>query len=239
MRIGQNLPAQSFDSIGSLLARATRLFFATLPFLTAVTVAVLLPSKLALQLFCYAFDISPDGVAGYLLIDGGDFVFTALVAPAVVYGLLDYLRTGKTPSTGAALGQARRIWGRSLWNRFKAEVTITLWSALLLIPGIVAMVRLIFVDPIVVIEEREPEVLRRSRALAKGHGWRIFLTILPALPIGIAHLYATFRSLQISRWLMVPVDTLFSVADLWLAIVVLLMYLGVASATEPQGRIHV
>ena len=144
------------------------------------------------------------------------------------------MRVGKTCPAGEALRWGRRQWGRSLWNEFKMEITILLWSALLFVPGVVAMVKLVFVDPIVAIEaDREPEVLRRSRDLTEGHRWLVFLALLPALPLSLAHTYAAFRALQYSGWLMVPVDSLFCIVDQWMTALVLLMYLGLA---RPPAR---
>jgi hypothetical protein len=162
--------------------------------------------------------------------DIGDLIFSALVIPAAIYGLVIRLRTGKTCPALEALRWGRRQWGKALWNKFKVEVTVTLWGALLLIPGVVVMVRLIFVDTVVAIEaDRENEVLQRSRNLSEGRRWRIFLAILPALPLSVAHMYATLRALQYSRWLMVLVDSVASVLDHWFTVVILMMYLGLAA----------
>jgi hypothetical protein len=46
------------------------------------------------------------------------------------------------------------------------------------------------------------------------------------------------RAEQYSRWLMVPVDSLFSVLDHWMTVVVLLIYLGLVAprVTEAASR---
>jgi hypothetical protein len=231
--------SEPFDSIGALLLRSTRLFFSNLPFLTAVTLAILIPAKLALEIAGYLLDLPNEGLFSYFVRDFGDLIFGALVMPAAIYGLVVNLRTGKPCPAGEALRWGWRQWAKSLWNKFKVEITIMLWSALLIVPGIVAMVRLIFTDTIVAIEaDRETEVLQRSRDLSEGHRWRIFLALLPALPISVAHIYATLRAEQYSRWLMVPVDSLFSVLDHWMTVVVLLIYLGLVAprVTEAASR---
>ncbi|HYW41672.1 MAG TPA: hypothetical protein VE959_02370 [Bryobacteraceae bacterium] len=228
--IAIDFPTVPFDSVGGLLLRSTRLFFATLPFLAAVTLVVMVPGKLLLEFTCYVTNVPSEGVLSYLLMDMGDLVFGALVMPAAIYGLVMKLRTGKTAPTGESLRWGRRLWGKSLWNMFKVEVTIMLWSLLLVIPGIVAAIRLIFVDPVVAIEGRpSSEILERSRQLCAGHGWRILVALLPAVPINLLHLLASLRALQYSRWLMPPVDGLFAVAEHWMTAVVVLMYLGLAA----------
>src|ERR1051326_3356317 len=144
-----DFPAQPFSSIGTILLRGTRLFFSNLPFLTWVTVAVALPTKLLLQFVCYLADLPSDGWASYLVMDVADLVFSALVMPAAIYGVVMNLRTGKPAPFGEAFRWGWRQWAKSLWNRFKVEITIMLWGALLIVPGIVAMVKLVFTDAIV------------------------------------------------------------------------------------------
>jgi hypothetical protein len=225
-----DFPVEPFGPLGGLLIRSTRLFFAALPFLTLVTAVVLIPAEFALQLAGSILDVPSDGILSYFLMDAGTLAFGALVAPATIYGLLMKLRTGRTPSVGEAFRWGGRLWGKSLWNRVKVEVTIMLWSLLLVVPGIVAMLRLAFTDTVVAIEaDRTNDVLARSRALAAGRLLRVCLALLPALPISLVHMYAGLRALQYSRWLMPPVDVLFSVADQWMTSVVLLIYLGLAA----------
>ena len=229
-----DFPMEPFDSLGGLLLRSTRLFFSTLPFLAAVTLTVYLPAKLVLQFGMYSMDIPVEGVLSYFLMDLGDLILSALVIPAIVYGLVTRLRTGQAPPFADSLRWGRRQWGKTLWNKVKVEITIMLWSLLLIIPGVVAMVKLIFTDVIVAIEaDRESEVLRRSRNLSEGHRWRIFVAVLPALPLSLIHMYATLRTLQVSWWAMVPVDGLFSVLDQWMTVVVFLIYLGLAVPLKP------
>jgi hypothetical protein len=221
---------EPFDAIGPLLLRSTRLFFSTLPFLAAVTIAIMVPAKFLLQFVLMLFNVPAEGLLAYFVMDAGDMVFGTLVAPAVIYGLVMRLRAGRPeglPRTGEALRWGRRLWGKSLWNRFKVEITIALWSLLLFIPGIIAMIKLIFTDPIVAIEaDRTTDVLERSREISAGHRWKIFLALLPALPINLIHMYATFRSLQVSPWLMPAVDGVFAVAEQWMTVVVVMIYLG-------------
>jgi len=135
-------------------------------------------------------------MVSYLALDFSDLVLSALVIPAVVYGLVAKFRAGQTAPVRESLRWGRRQWGKTLWNMFKVEVTVALWGALLVIPGLVAMVRLIFADVIVAIEaDRETEVLARSRVLTRGHGWRIFLVLLPLM---VASLVGTFLILALS-----------------------------------------
>jgi hypothetical protein len=155
----------------------------------------------------------------------------------VVYGLVAKFRGGRTAPVLESLRWGRRQWGKTLWNMFKVEVTVALWGALLVIPGLVAMVRLIFTDVIVAIEaDRETEVLARSRVLAKGHGWRIFLVMLPLMAGGLVGSFlilGAFEQAAYSRVLLAVADSVLSVGGQFTTVAVLLMYLGVVRPAAP------
>ena len=191
-----------------------------------------------MQVACSLGNVPIDGILSSVLLDLSDLVLGALVAPAAIYGLLGRFRGGSPPPLAEALAWGRRQWAKSLWNRFKVEITVMLWSALLLVPGILAMVRLAFTDPIVAIEaDREREVLGRSRALTQGHRWRIFLALLPLWAVELVVTFVVFNALQRytnSRLLIALVDSLCSVGGQWSTVIVLLMYLGLrAPEKEP------
>ncbi len=229
-----------FDSIGGLLLRATRLLFETLPFLAAITLLVNIPGKLALQIAMAALDIPAEGALSYVLMELADLLLSSLVIPAIVYGLIAHLRTGRNPPVAESFRWGRRQWGKTLRNKVKVEITIGLWSLLLIVPGIVAMVKLIFTDIIVAIEgDREKQVLPRSRELSKGIEWRIFVALLPMLPLTVLQTLATLRTLQFSPFVMVPVDGVFAVIEQWMTVLILLLYLGLPihpEAHEPALR---
>jgi hypothetical protein len=233
-----DFPTEPFHSAFRLLLRSAVLFFANLRFLAAVTLLVYLPAKLALQLVLYSLDVPTSGVAAYLALDVSELVLSALVIPAVVYGLVARFRGGRTASVRESLRWGRRQWGKTLWNLFKVEVTVALWGALLVIPGLVAMVRLVFAGAIVAIEaDRETEVLARSRILSRGHGWRIFLVLLPLMAaslLGTFLILGAFEQAAYSRMVMALADSLLSVAGQFTTVAVLLMYLGVLRPAAPS-----
>ena len=228
---------EPFHSAFRLLVRSAVLFFANLRFLAAVTLLVYLPAKLALHFVLYLLDVPTSGMVAYLAMDLSDLFLSALVIPAVVYGLVAKFRGGQTAPLRESLRWGRRQWGKTLWNMFKVEVTVALWAALLLIPGLVAMVRLVFADVIVAIEaDRETEVLARSRVLSKGHAWRIFFVLLPLMAaslVGSFLILGAFEKAADSRVVMAVADSLLSVGGQFTTVAVLLMYLGVVRTAVP------
>ncbi len=232
-----DFPTEPFRSAPALLIRSAVIFFSHLPFLAAVTLLVFLPGKLVVQFASYLLDVPTDGILSYFLLDLSDLLLGALVAPAVIYRLVTQFRTGKGAGIAQSLRWGRRQWGKTLWNKFKVEVTVALWSLLLFVPGLMAMVRLALTDAIVAIEaDREPEVLERSRALSKGHRWRIFAVLLPVMVVELAATFLALNALSQavhSRVAIALGDSLLAVGGQWTTVVVLLMYLGL---TGPVGE---
>ena len=223
-----------FGSVPALLLRSATLFFSNFPFLAAVTLVVFLPVKLALQAVCWMLEVPTGGLAMYLVLDVSDLVLGSLVAPAAIYGVLARMRNGKSPRLGESLAWGRRQWGRTLWNKFKVEMTVTLWSLLLLVPGLVKMVQLAVTDPIVAIEaDRAAYPLERSRDLTSGHRWRVFFVLLPLMAVELVGSYLVLGAFQHpadSRLLIAVVDSLLSVGGQWATMVILLIYLGLVKA---------
>lgn len=233
-------PSERFDSAWNLLRASARVYFSNFAFLAALTLIVFLPAKLAIQLISDSLDVPKGGLAAYLTMDLSDLVLSALAVPAAIYGLLQRLRTGHTPPLARSLRWGWRQWAKTLWNKFKVEITITLWGALFVVPGVVAMVRLIFTDAIVAIEaDKVSAVLERSRDLSRGIGWRIFAVIIPVMIVELVGPFLILDAVGGSsapRPVIAIVDSLLSVGGQWSTVIVLLMYLGVIPATRQAPR---
>jgi hypothetical protein len=227
-----------FDSAPALLGRSARLFFARLPFLAAVTLAVFLPGKLLVQFLCWAMDLPPEGVASYLMMDFSDLVLGSLAIPAAIYGLT----SGKPVAESLRYG--RRLWGRMFWNKFKVEITVTLYALLLFVPGLIAMAKLALTDAIVAMEgEREPDPLGKSTELTAGRRWRVFFVVTPLALldlVGSFYLLGALPGGAHSRWMLAMVDSLWAVVGMWATVAGLMMYLGVIPKRtgEPAGALR-
>jgi hypothetical protein len=225
-----DFPAEPFGSPLPLLRNSIRLFFSNLPFLAAATLVIYLPGKLATQFLCYLLDVPFEGILSYFVLEISDLLLSALVVPAIVYGLIHRFRTGRPPALGDSLRWGRRQWLKTLANKIKVEITITLWGALLVIPGIVAMIRLIFVDMIVAVDaDLERDVLGRSRKLAQGRRWRILFVLLPMMILDLAAMFLVLDRVQgvtHSRVAFAIADSVLAVGGQLATVAALLMYLG-------------
>jgi hypothetical protein len=226
-----------FDSVLGVLGRSGRLFASRLGFFAALTLVVFVPGKLLIQLACALFDIAPDGVASYLLMDAGTLVLSAWTIPAAICAVT------RNAGLGDSLAYGRRLWGRMLWNKFKVEITITLYSLLLFIPGLIAMAKLALVDAIVALEgAREPEPLARSRELTAGIRWKVFFVLAPLSVVDLAgsfYLLSAIPGASHSRPLIALIDSVWAIFSVWGTLAGLIMYEGrVGPKTNPPQKHH-
>ena len=225
--------ARPLDSGPRLLGRSAAFLFVNLPVIAALTLAVMIPGNLLVQGFSYLLDVPSDGILSYVLLEIGDLVLGAFAAGAVIYAVAGKLRTGRAPGLGESLRRGRRVWLRMLWNQFKMEMTIGLWSLLIFIPGLMALVRLFLVLPVAALEPDVADPLRRSEDLTRGVRWR---TCFVALPLLVIDLVGTFLILEAlpgagsSRLLLALADSVLAVAGQWTTVAAVLIYVAQANA---------
>jgi len=161
------------SSLG-VLAATFRIFGANLGFIAPVVLIIYLPGHIIYQFAAAAFEIPSSGTLSVLLLNAVDLVLSSLAIPAIVYGLVC------TPAIGPSLRWGQRQWSRTLSQQTLVDITVLLYAALLIVPGLIAMVRLAFVPVIVAAEgDRSSQPFERSRQLAKGRMWRILGVLLP------------------------------------------------------------
>src|SRR4051794_28408866 len=97
------LPSVPFTSIGAMLWRSLAVYFQNFGFILRITVVGYAPLKFAVFLGCQLAGVSPGGIAASVIRDFGDGILGALVAPAVIYGIVSRLRSGKAPSVSGCL----------------------------------------------------------------------------------------------------------------------------------------
>ena len=224
-----DFPTLPFESPLTLLVRSVRIFCDHIAFLACTTLAIYLPGKLVFQFLSYLLDIPFEGMLSYVLLEISDLLLSSLVVPAIVYGLVLRFR-GRAPSTVESLRWGRRQWMKTLANRIKVEITVMLWGALLIVPGVIATVRLIFTDVIVAVEgDRESDVLGRSTVLSQGRKWRISAVLLPMVILDFAAMFLVLDRVQSathSRLAFALADCVLAVAGQLGTVAILLMYLG-------------
>ncbi len=85
------------------------------------------------------------------------------------------------------------VFERNYWNAVLAGIIVFIivgfGIVMLIVPGIIFACRLVFVPYLVIDKKMEAlEALKTSWEMTRGHGWKIFLMALLAIPIVIAGL---------------------------------------------------
>lgn len=243
-----DFPVEPFRSVPRLLLRSVLLFGSNLPFVAGISLLIFLPATIALQGLFSLMNVATNGILSYFLMSADDLILSALVVPALLYGLALKLRDGKLPPLSDSLRWGTRQWRKMLWNTFKMEVSILLASLLLIIPGIIVAIDLIFTETIIAVEaDRTWDVRERTRSLARGHRWRIFFVMLPLSLLGLAGQMAVLKVLgdaANSHLLLALADSLLTVVGQLSTVAVLLIYLGLIEArptaavrAKPAGKV--
>ncbi|MBS1856348.1 MAG: hypothetical protein JST11_13360 [Acidobacteria bacterium] len=230
-------PAARFDSPLRLLDATFRLFASRLGFIAGLTLLVYLPGHLLYQFAAAALDIPSNGILSFALMEAADLVLSSLAIPAIVYGLLRDSATMRH-----ALSWGRRQWMRTLTRQVLVEVTVLLYGALLIVPGLIAMVRLALVPVIVAVEaDRQAQPLPRSRDLARGRMWRIVAVLFP---LGLLDLAANFlllgriTGIEQARVIFALAETGLAIVSQLTTVATLLIYLGCIEPPAAPPRKH-
>ncbi len=114
-------------------------------------------------------------VAGFYLVQG----------PATV-AVVDVLDGRADMSVGETIARGLRAWRVLLPAALVAGALVAI-GFLLIVPGLILLTLWIAVGSVAVMEDRAGalDVLGRSRALVRGHGWQVFMIIIAVLLLGV------------------------------------------------------
>lgn len=161
-----------FDSVGSVLGPTLQLFIQNFWLIAKLTVVIAAPFEIFRALSFPDLEYDSQLAGGIFVLD---LLCDVLIAPALIYSLLQVMQTGKAPG----INEAFRRGFSKLWKLIVCAVIswllIGVGFMLCFIPGIVIAVALILVFPIAVLENGSVlEVFEGSNQLTKGHRWDIF-----------------------------------------------------------------
>ena len=102
------------------------------------------------------------------------FIVQPLLVGAITRAVAGF-HLGETPTAGDVLEKGLPLLGPVLVVILLYTLAVVIGFILLVVPGLILFVRLLFGPSIVVVEGlRGRKALRRSWALTKGNGWRVF-----------------------------------------------------------------
>ncbi len=153
---------------GGVIGQGFKIWFRNFGSITKIVLAVWLPIELVKNYLIYAAGAQDS--RGLYRIEGllAEFVGT-LVTGAVLFGVVESIRTGTHPSLRACYKWGFDKWGAMIKGTVSAGIRIFLGLLLLAVPGIIFWIWYAFVEQVVIVEGvSSAEALRRSKELSKG-----------------------------------------------------------------------
>ena len=165
-----------FHGVTDVLGPTIKLFIENFWLITKIVAVIVVPFQLLSTLsFRNVAHDSQLSITLFFL----ELLCQLLIAPALIYSLMQVMQTGKAPGVNEAYR-----WGFDKLGKLVACAAIAwllqgLGLMLCVVPGIVIAVSLILVCPLAVLERSSvSEVLLDSKELTKGHRWNIFGAVL-------------------------------------------------------------
>ena len=163
-----------FHEIGDVLGPTVRLFFRNFWLITKIVVVIVAPFEVFKTLkFADLADNSQLAV-GIVVLDG---MCRVLIAPALIYALMQVMQTGIAPGVNESYRWGVSKLGKLIICAALAFILEALGIVLCVIPGIVIHLSLILVYPIAILEQVSATgALNSSHNMTKGHRWNILFT---------------------------------------------------------------
>jgi len=163
-----------------ILRETLGLFATHLHLFTLITLTVWLPGHVVINYLDFfagaaagSTEAAARGIRVFLVVEA---VFGPLVGAATIAALAR-IKLGEAPSYGRALADGLAAWPRLFMARLVQGIVVLVGLIALVVPGLALLVRLAFVDALIVLEG-PPLVpaLRTSNALTAGRRAAIFWT---------------------------------------------------------------
>jgi hypothetical protein len=161
-----------FNDVGDVLGPTLGLIKSNFWLITKIVVVIVAPFEIFKALNIERLGRDEQLLIGVFLLD---ILCRILIAPALIYSLMQVMQTGIAPG----LNEAYR-WGYSKLGKLALCVVLAsilegIGVLLCIIPGIILFVALILVEPIAVLEKDSVlGILRKSAELTRGHRLKIF-----------------------------------------------------------------
>ena len=172
------------QGIGKTIDSGFKLFFAS--FKSVILLALILGALNVVPQFLMpsALEGDPQAMANLgttMIIAIFAILILSLILTAAMIAKVGAVAQGSSMSLGSSLGRGLKAFFPMLFGTIMYSIAVAIGSILLLIPGIILMLSLIFYSYIIVIEREGPiSALKTSHNLVWGNWWRtaLLLTIL-------------------------------------------------------------
>jgi hypothetical protein len=228
-----------FVTVGDLLKRSVSFYFANIQTIAAITLVVFVPVEIVKNLLEHAARVE-DNIPLTMRVETViESVFGSLVTAALLSSLKTKIDTGRALSLRDAFSAAGSRWGSVFAARFRSGLFVLVGIVLAIVPGVIWLVRYSLVDEVATLEGggRAAQTMDRSRALVRGHGWKVFWAGLVSLVVVLTiQFIGGMISGLASVWIVTAmVDSVNDVIYRFFAVLMLLMYLGLGGRGAAPG----
>jgi hypothetical protein len=179
--LSAKIPIPPFETSLELTASSLKIFLKSFWFISKVVLVVYLPASLLKEITLRSDDTTSSEQFDNFI----DLVFDALITPAIIFGIAQFLKKKTFPSTFDSYRFSWKKWGLVWAREFKGWLLTVLGLVMLVVPGILACIAYALIPYAVCFESNtQKSSLRRSRELSIGRRWLIFSSgCLIGLPI--------------------------------------------------------
>lgn len=160
-------------NLGNIIIKTCNTFFHNFSAILIVTLIVYVPINVFLFLiYNYSSGISS---RTYYRLSQLLEVFIGVIATLAITRITAEVLSGKPIKFSQALSMSAKRWIAAVLSDIYKGAVVTLFTFLLIIPGIIRLVQYAFVDQIVALKGlRNRDALNYSKSLVKGNWWKVF-----------------------------------------------------------------
>jgi hypothetical protein len=227
-----------FEFIGDVLTPTLKIYRDNFPLIAKIILTSAVPLVLLQSIFTLAgLDEGWEWLAQSLMnVAGG-----SLLAGALIYALVKFLRSGVNPSVAESYGWGLKKWLTLLGCTICFNFITSIGYLLLIIPGVILSLKYALVIPVAAMEDTGvTDAFTRSDDLTKGYRWQIFGTqfVLGALVLLISivttYSYGSIDGMAKSfLWLMIYGITM-QILQSATIVLSFFIYLGILANARPQ-----
>lgn len=163
-----------FVTVGDVLLPTLRVYRDNFPLIAKIVLLFAVPF-VVLQTFLLRLTL-PEG-GPWLLEMLMNLVGHSLLAGALIYAVVRFLRSGVNPTVAESYRWGLKKWLTVFGCTLVFNIVTSIGYLLLLIPGVILSLKYALVIPVAAIEDiGVSDAFKRSDALTSGYRWQIFLT---------------------------------------------------------------
>lgn len=238
-----DFPIERDMSIRGILEKSLRIYLLNLKPILKIALWIYIPLETISQLLFYLAGYTVDDPEVLWFDIPAGLVADSLIFPSIIFALFAVFRGEAVPSTRESFRYGLLQWWRIIKADFIVVGAVFFGIFLFVVPGILFMVWYSLVAVIISIEgDDQPFPFARSKALVKGHFFKVFVLLLLSFAFLVPFAFlGGFFSVYFQAIIGAPLAELFTeiavaAAMPFLMIVTLVIYLQLSAAQKNPAQ---